>query len=291
MKIGENMYCPVCQSIEVTKAFDAVSTHGKTTLSKKERFAYYKCSQCSSLFLYGVKLNDRYYKKYYSFEGYQHEKTGIVGVLEKFLENQSSEMKLRYIRKHKNLKRKMRILDVGCGNGAFLASLDQTKFEAVGLELNPEEYASAKKKGLKVIKDDILHSRKRIGTFDVITLWHVVEHIPDPHRLFIQLKKHLKQGGIIIFSTPNSNSWGRNIGKEKWFHLDAPRHVILFDQKGIRHIAKETNLCLRKSYSHTFEFPLDLFWSLPSHIRYFVLPFYPIVKILAQETKTYILTA
>ncbi len=291
MKINKKIHCPVCRSTDVIKTFRALSTHGKTVLSKKEKFIYYTCQNCNSLFLYGIKFNKQYYKKYYSFKGYQQNTKGIFERIQKFLERRNFEKKLLFINSFARKKGKLRILDVGCGNGSFLSFLDPKRFERVGLELNAEEYEAAKKKKLKVMKEDILTMKKRIGKFDVITLWHVLEHIPDPLLLFTQLKKYLKSNGVIIISTPNSNSWGRRLGKEQWFHLDAPRHIILFDKRGFHTLAKKTQLTIESSESDIFEFPLDLFWSLSSINRYLIIPFYPIAKAFSKETITYVMTS
>lgn len=124
-----------------------------------------------------------------------------------------------------------RLLDYGCGNGAFARFMANRGYVAVGLE--PFSLGNPIQSGrLKLIRAPL--EEADLGEFDVITLWHVLEHIARPADLLRQLGRHLAPGGALIVSVPNLESWQGRLFRGQWFHLDAPRHLIHFEPSTLR---------------------------------------------------------
>lgn len=125
-------------------------------------------------------------------------------------------------------KQSGRLLDYGCGNGAFAKWMSKHGFEAVGLEPfslgDPHEEPN-----LKLVRAPLAQASKDLGTFDVITMWHVLEHVPDPVEVLTKLRALLNPGGVLIVSVPNFSSWQSTVFKGSWFHLDPPRHLLQFE--------------------------------------------------------------
>lgn len=123
------------------------------------------------------------------------------------------------------------VLDVGCGTGDFLHTLPDT-YSKTGVEVNPKAASLAKQKGLK-ITDDLF---KLDSKFDVITLWHVLEHLYQPDQVFEKLNTNLKENGTLFIALPNYKSWDAQYYKSQWAGYDVPRHLWHYDQSAIEKI-------------------------------------------------------
>lgn len=138
-------------------------------------------------------------------------------------------------------KRKGKILDVGCGTGDTLVLLKELGWDVYGLEIDQNAVAVAKKRGLRNVT---LGGYARISLFkdnyfDVIRLYHVIEHIPNPSECLRLLYKKLKPGGEVILGTPNFQSMTSSIFGRYWYNLDTPRHVFIFSPKTLSMLVRK----------------------------------------------------
>ena len=118
-----------------------------------------------------------------------------------------------------------RILDVGCGNGGFLAAATSLGAICEGTEFSPQAAERAASIGVKVHAAG-LDDLQRLGkSYDAITMWHVIEHLRDPESAIRQAALLIKPGGFVFISAPNHLSWQALLFRERWFHLDPPRHL------------------------------------------------------------------
>lgn len=146
------------------------------------------------------------------------------------LRRQKRDAEFRYLSKPKPGQR---LLDIGCGNGDFLANAYDAGWDVVGVDPDPKAVAVATQRGLDVSVGSVELFAGESSCFDAITLSHVLEHLHDP-LLFIQAAHRLlKPGGVIFIDTPNIESrgarrWGRN-----WRGLETPRHLVLFSREGL----------------------------------------------------------
>lgn len=286
------MRCNLCNSNEVVFLFNAQNIHGRHLLDKKKAFRIFRCSKCESIFVSGVEINDQYYKKYYP-RGYYNEnydsKKPLSWILD-FLVRFSFKKKRDLILKNVQLvDKKWKILDIGCGNGAFLSKLDSSKVERYGIEINKDGYETCLSKGLRVYNQELTGIDFQDKKFDVVTLWHVLEHIEKPRELLNKIYQILKEDGILAFITPNTDSFGFRWGKENWFHLDAPRHLILYNQKNVSWLLGKSGFKIIGMKNEFYDFPLDLFWSLrKSTMRFLVYPLYPVFKFFSREHLTFV---
>lgn len=134
-----------------------------------------------------------------------------------------------------------RSLDFGAGNGAFARAMASAGFDSVGLEPfslgNPQ--ASA---GLLLLRAPLEDAAATLGTFDVITLWHVLEHLEDPVATLQTLAGLLTPDGAVVVCVPNEGSWQRRLFRRSWFHLDPPRHLIHFDTRTLTKTLQQAGL-------------------------------------------------
>ncbi|HET6277172.1 MAG TPA: class I SAM-dependent methyltransferase, partial [Candidatus Polarisedimenticolia bacterium] len=121
-----------------------------------------------------------------------------------------------------------RLLDLGCGNGSFLSSMQDLGWEAFGLEPDREAARAARSAGLAVEPGVLQESTFPQGSFDAVTMNHVIEHLPDPVRMLQLCHRVLRPGGVLWIATPNVGSLGRARFGPAWRGLEPPRHLVLF---------------------------------------------------------------
>jgi 2-polyprenyl-3-methyl-5-hydroxy-6-metoxy-1,4-benzoquinol methylase len=121
------------------------------------------------------------------------------------------------------------LLDVGCGDGAFLNRMRHRGWTVNGVDFDPGAIRGAKVKyGLDLRLGDLHSASFADNAFDAVTMSHVIEHVPDPQALFQEAHRILRPGGRLVLTTPNPSSYGHREFKAHWFGLDVPRHLYLF---------------------------------------------------------------
>ncbi len=128
------------------------------------------------------------------------------------------------------LKKSGPLLDFGCGNGAFAKQMSRAGFDTVGLEQLASGVTTTSTR-LKLIQAPLEQVEKDLGLFDVITLWHVLEHLRRPVDVLQRLAQHLAPDGVIVVSVPNFASLQSAVFGGNWFHLDPPRHLSHFEPR------------------------------------------------------------
>ena len=123
-----------------------------------------------------------------------------------------------------------RLLDVGCGNGQFLVWARELGWEGHGVELDAAAMNVAREQGISVLGSQLEELQGRYaGSFDAITLSHVIEHVYDPSDTLRRCRELLKPGGYLWLETPNTDSLGYSTYGANWRGLEAPRHLVLFN--------------------------------------------------------------
>lgn len=148
-----------------------------------------------------------------------------------------------------------RILDIGCGRGWMLADLQRRGWECVGTEVEPGLAAAIETEhGFPVHVTADFQGMFPSASFDVITLWHVLEHTDAPIKLLREVHRLLKPAGYVVVETPNIDSLQSRLGGGRWFHLDAPRHRYHFSASGLANILAEQGFSVTRGASLSFEF-------------------------------------
>lgn len=126
-----------------------------------------------------------------------------------------------------------KVLDIGCGDGAFLKRAAQVGWEAWGLE--PDVKAAAGLSGFKVLQGSLPNVPLPDASFDYITLSHVIEHLHDPVAALKEIHRLLKPGGGVWIATPNIESIGHRLFGATWIGIQSPTHLVLFNRRAIRY--------------------------------------------------------
>ncbi len=211
---------------------------------------------------------DKHMKKLYSSTMYRNHESRFIPLGEKVI-----RIFIKFRRKRiERIVQKGRILDIGCGRGEFLSLMKGSGWEAIGSELNEETAWHARNVlGLDIRTGSLTDTHFDDAFFDVITLWHVLEHLPDPLLTIEECKRILKTGGLLVFAVPNFDSLQAQISGDHWFHLDLPYHLYHFTNKNLDLFLRKFSLRITKVKQFSLEFnPFGYLQSFLNmcHIKY-----------------------
>lgn len=179
--------------------------------------------------------------KYYESNEYiSHTDTnkGFVSSLYQFVKKYSLSKKLQLITSLN--KGSGNLLDIGAGTGDFLKLAKEYKWNVTGVEINEGARKLAKEKGITLAETITEVASQQ---FDVVTLWHVLEHLPNLEATIEQLEKLVRPGGTLIIAVPNFKSYDAKHYKQFWAAYDTPRHLWHFSRKSMKSLfSKEMEL-------------------------------------------------
>jgi len=195
-------------------------------------FRVLQCENCSLIFVYPCPdqgelvehYNDNYYAEW-------------IGAQER----RRIRMWSRRLEKLERFRHKGRLLDIGCGEGTFLRLAKKNGWQISGTELSPyaAKYASDRL-GDKIFCGELLDARYSTDSFDVVSMWHVLEHVTDPKRYLIEIRRILRPDGLLAIAVPNVNNLAMRIA----YRIIKGRQMELFtkDQKEVHlyHFSPET---------------------------------------------------
>ncbi len=175
-------------------------------------------------------------------------KKSLFDKIYQIVKNHTLKNKLKLINSFNPTEKK--VLDIGAGTGDFLNICKNNNWNITGIEPSLKAREIAFKKNI-LLKEDI----KEISSnrFDVITLWHVLEHIPNLIEYINQIKKLLKPNGKLIIAVPNYKSYDAKFYKEFWAAYDVPRHLWHFSQSSIRKLFFEVDMKIEKILPMKFD--------------------------------------
>jgi SAM-dependent methyltransferase len=178
--------------------------------------------------------NEQDLSKYYEsnlYISHTDSKAGLMAFLYQYVKKYSLALKLRLILRLNGSSGTL--LDIGSGTGDFLKLAKENGWEAKGVEPNAAARNLAKQKNLEVFETiDVLSGQ----TYDVITLWHVLEHLPNLEFATQKIALLLKPGGTLVVAVPNFNSYDAKYYKRYWAAYDTPRHLWHFSKTSMAKI-------------------------------------------------------
>ncbi len=139
-----------------------------------------------------------------------------------------------------------RLLDIGCSLGYFVEGANSRGWKASGIEISPHAAAEAGKMGLEVSTGVLEEAGYADGSFDCVTMWDVLEHVPDPTAHMLEVRRVLAPGGLVVIGTPDLGHSAFKIKGENWRHLKPWEHVFYFKKSSIRRLLDKTGFELTR---------------------------------------------
>ncbi len=228
--------CPSCKH---TKFSNHIICKDHTVSG--ESFALMKCDKCG-LIITNPRPDQNNIGKYYADSNYishTNKANNPINLAYKFVRSITLKQKLKLIKKY---SKQNTVLDFGCGSGVFLDFLKSNNYEVEGLETHPETADNARKLTQANIYNSLSDLEK--NKYDVITAWHVIEHVHELKLTLNTLRKSLKKDGVLFVAVPNHLSFDAQHYKENWAAYDVPKHLYHFDRSSLKTVAKNCKLNL-----------------------------------------------
>ena len=199
-----------------------------TEWGNKNNHTLMRCTSCGLIFVHPMPeetsaiYNEKYFSggEKYGYVDYDRDKEPMRHAFELYLEYMEDA-----------LGRKGKLLDVGCATGYFMDIAKKRGWEVGGVEISEHAAKEGRARGLAIhtgiLEDVDLPER----SFDAVTFLDVIEHLRNPEQAMLKAKRLLKEGGIIVVSTPDAGSLWANLLGPRWHLVVPPEHLILFGRK------------------------------------------------------------
>lgn len=245
-KVFNNIYCCVCTNTDKEKF---------STKYNKDTFIVVECKNCSFNFV------PQYFSKQISYEDYKDE-----NVLEQvrggndWLKMQRHILRFNFIKRY---KKSGKLFDLGVGWGHFLYTGRELGYDVFGIEMAKVPYIYAKQDlKLPVERIDFFDFKIENKTYDIITMWDVLEHIPDADKVIEKCNLMIKDGGYIFIQVPQIDSFIAKLWKDKW-RMMSSGHVNYFSKQTMTMLLEKNGFQVLK-FKSSFEFKhLLLYGILP----------------------------
>ncbi|MBO6518356.1 MAG: class I SAM-dependent methyltransferase [Bacteroidia bacterium] len=234
MALFTHTVCPLCGGNHLQREMK-VTDHSNS----KEDFELYRCSTCSFLFTQNAPAAEEI-GPYYQSENYISHSDTKEGFVNKAYHMVRDFMLGRKYTLVKKLSTGKRLLDMGCGTGYFPNYMKNKGFDVKGVEIDSgARKFGIEKFGLDIVPPETVLNQSYAETYDVITLWHVLEHIYDLDGYMQRLKSLLDDKGYLVIAVPNSDSLDAKQYKSYWAAYDVPIHLWHFTPKTLTQLAEK----------------------------------------------------
>jgi 2-polyprenyl-3-methyl-5-hydroxy-6-metoxy-1,4-benzoquinol methylase len=231
-------HCPVCGSTELESVLRV-----KDYTVSGDTFPVVECRSCSLRFTQDVP-DASSIGPYYKSEDYiSHTNTakGLVNRLYHLVRKRTLASKRKLVTKQTGLS-KGKLLDIGSGTGAFLAEMNHHGWETTGLEPDAGARQVALQHYQVNLQDMNALAGLPAGSYDAVTLWHVLEHVHELHATVRQFHRVLKDTGKLIIAVPNYTSPDAALYNEYWAAYDVPRHLYHFSPRSMQVLMEKNGL-------------------------------------------------
>lgn len=218
-------YCPKCT---VCKESLSIS------ILRKDAFSLHRCLKCGTVFL--GEYSDGFVPELYAYYD-RYESLGKGDVFNPITSSRCEDL-LRWFAR---LGSGREVLDVGCGLGQFVEVANRSGWIAEGLELSREAVDFACRQGLPVQELNFLSAAIKPNSYDLVTLFEVIEHVPNPAEFLYRAGEVVRPGGLVYLTTPNFASVDRFLLGEDWKVMDSG-HLTYFTPRTLLALVEKTRL-------------------------------------------------
>lgn len=255
------------------------SCHSKKVslfLSANKFYSLYKCSDCSVVFTFPQPKATKLINQ-------------VVYDSKKELESRIANFPIEYQRARVHVlnfmkyKKSGKYLDVGCSYGIGLKAAHDLGFDVIGVEPTKKAANYARKHfKLEIIEKTLEKAKIKSNTFDVISLYDVLEHVPNLHKFLTEIRRILKPEGLLVIQSPNIESYAFKLLTVNWNWLLVPNHLWHFSKKSISKLLKENGFLVEKFITEDVVY--DFSSNFKSKIFHYRLPKYTLKKVFQKLT-------
>ena len=231
---GMHGACPVCGAADLENLGNVGDRLFRTT---DKTFSMARCGSCRVSFLSPPPPPDElaaYYPKGYWLGpgvGARGLRGKLTEVYRRVVLRDHLKFVGRIVREQRERGTEVRILDLGCGDGSFLAALGEES--CVGLDMSADALAAARARGLAVVHGDPTGCSLPDGSFSLVTMFHMLEHVASPQPVLATAKRLLREDGDLVVQVPNTRSWQAGLFGLRWANLDVPRHLVNYSDRSL----------------------------------------------------------
>lgn len=245
MKNFLEYHCGICGSELVVQKFTASDRNFTTT---NRIFNIMECNACGvgqTLPLPDFAELSQYYPPIYY-------PTGAAS--EKYYQNYIERFQIDKLKKIQAYHQTGKLLDIGCGVGHFIRKALSQGYEAEGVEFSEAAADVGRKRwNLRIVSGDFLDKQFVPESFDIITMWQVLEHLRQPREVLLKIHSLLKPNGVFVIAVPNFASIQAKLFRSRWYHLDVPRHLFHYSPESLTKILDNCNFHIDKIDHHSSE--------------------------------------
>jgi SAM-dependent methyltransferase len=234
----ETVPCDLCGA---SRAETLLSGHDRLT-GLPGRFQFVRCLDCGLVRQNPrpVAILDTFYPETYPVYAPADSNRGVLAQFDRRLgQRKRAQLVLRHCRTG-------RLLDVGCGTGAFLTEMHSVPgWQLMGVEPVALACRKARSFGLSVVRGKLSEAAFPNETFDVVTMWHVLEHVCDPTVNLLEAHRILRPSGTLLVAVPVMDSLLRRWFGPEWVEWDLPRHTFLFSSATMHALLRKSDFRLQ----------------------------------------------
>ena len=239
--------CLACQGTITEPQSPEYNVTVQAAINDYSDFFLVRCPTCDLVITCGITpqiLQAAYASEYYGTGSQKF--LGFIETALKYLSKRRAQWLKSYF--GRNQDRPLRALDIGCGRGLLLNALQNEGLEVTGLERSVTPLSQTMVKDVHI--GELSDPEITKNAYDVIIMWHVLEHLETPHRVLSECRNLLRPNGIIAIAIPNYASLQRRAFGRHWFHLDIPRHVVHISDQWLENQLTNQGFSIEK-VSHT----------------------------------------
>jgi 2-polyprenyl-3-methyl-5-hydroxy-6-metoxy-1,4-benzoquinol methylase len=239
-----SMSCPVCLNPVTAHALTGSDLLFEST---SKTFTLDSCPSCRCLFMNPMPGTEEIAGFYPTQYWWNSARPGALKTLESIYRKLALRDHVSFIMRAAGNRTGLDILDVGCGSGTLLGLLKQRGFRPTGVDFSAEAVQVAEtENGVRVVVGSLTQAAFPDRSFDIVTLFHVMEHVTNPREVLAEVSRILKPNGAIVLQVPNIDSWQFKAFGAKWYGLDIPRHVIDYSTNSMLKLLSDSGFVPRR---------------------------------------------
>jgi SAM-dependent methyltransferase len=237
----EDVLCPWCQESERSLVLET----SDRVYHRPGRYDLVRCASCELMYVTPrptlEALDHHYPADYFCYHAPEDMPRLLRGMITSYNKD-FSRQRLAFIEQGAGkLAQGTRVLDVGCGLGELLLTLEQERGCVVrGVDFKASAVAWARaNRGLNIERGTLFDARFESESFDLVTMMEYLEHEPDPRAVLQESRRLLKPGGRLALELPHPTAWPARLFRNNWWNLHVPRHLVLFSPETVQRALTE----------------------------------------------------